>query len=108
MGHFHRFPGHLCFLSCESPVSTFCPFFCVVYFHILTWKNSLHIPDTTSVSVIGDVFIFFMLFYGISCRTGVLNFNVVKLTSFIFFIIALPFCVLFNDPSPTQSPKVAP
>ena len=36
------------------------------------------------MSVIGDVFIFFMLFYGISCRTGVLNFNVVKLTSFIF------------------------
>lgn len=101
MGHFHLFPGHLCF-SCESPV--FFPFFWVVYFYVPVWKNSLRIP--VSVSAIGVTFVFFhaLEVYGIFCGTGVLNFNTVKWTS-NFFIIALNFCILFNDPFPTQISK---
>lgn len=103
LGHFHLLPGHLCF-SCAS--SVFFPFFWVVYFYVPIWKNSLPIPVTISVAVIGVTFVVFRALQldGIFCGTGVLNFNTVKLTS-NFFFIALNFCILFNDPFPTQISK---
>ena len=106
---FHMHICHVCIFFGGVSVQTFSPFFNWVIFLLLSFKCSLYIFLTSSLSdkCLGNIFSSLWLVFSYSnsafCRIEVFNFNQVQLINFFFYGLHIWCCIEKNITNPRPS-----